>query len=113
MTETPISCTGRGGDFSHRGQSGAFARAAARGAVIPVFIVDEVVEGHGAAPKWRLGLGAEAFGAALREAGSDLVVRRGVALDVLPRALFSETVRARGALEPALRSGCAGARRRT
>jgi len=28
--------------------------------VIPVFIHDEIVETHGAAPKWRLGLGAEA-----------------------------------------------------
>jgi deoxyribodipyrimidine photo-lyase len=40
--------------------------------VIPVFIVDEVVESHGAAPKWRLGLGVEAFGAALKAAGSAL-----------------------------------------
>jgi deoxyribodipyrimidine photo-lyase len=34
----------------------ALSAAAARGPVIPVFIVDEVVESHGAAPKWRLGL---------------------------------------------------------
>jgi deoxyribodipyrimidine photo-lyase len=40
----------------------ALCAAAARGPVIPVFIVDEVVESHGAAPKWRLGLGVEAFG---------------------------------------------------
>ncbi|MBY6200158.1 DNA photolyase family protein [Maritalea mobilis] len=58
--------------------------------VIPVFICDEVVETHGAAPKWRLGLGAEAFGEALSDAGSRLIFRRGKALDVL-RALIEET----------------------
>ncbi|MFP4450556.1 MAG: cryptochrome/photolyase family protein [Rhodosalinus sp.] len=68
----------------------ALVAAAAEGPVIPVFITDEVVETHGAAPKWRLGLGAEAFGKALSEAGSRLVVRRGKALDVL-RALIAET----------------------
>jgi deoxyribodipyrimidine photo-lyase len=68
----------------------ALSAAAARGPVIPVFIVDEVVESHGAAPKWRLGLGVEAFGAALKAAGSAVLVRRGRALDVL-RALIAET----------------------
>ncbi|MFW5642114.1 MAG: cryptochrome/photolyase family protein [Roseicyclus sp.] len=68
----------------------ALAAAAAEGRVIPVFILDEVVETHGAAPKWRLGLGAEAFGAALAEAGSRLIFRRGGALEVL-RALVEET----------------------
>ncbi|NNF71542.1 MAG: deoxyribodipyrimidine photo-lyase [Rhodobacteraceae bacterium] len=58
--------------------------------VIPVFILDEVVESHGACPKWRLGLGAEAFGAALEGIGSKLIFRRGKALDVL-RALVDET----------------------
>jgi deoxyribodipyrimidine photo-lyase len=58
--------------------------------VIPVFVVDEVVETHGAAPKWRLALGAEAFGEALTGAGSRLISRRGRALDVL-RALVAET----------------------
>jgi deoxyribodipyrimidine photo-lyase len=47
----------------------ALCAAAALGPVIPVFIVDEVVESHGAAPKWRLGLGVEAFGAALARRG--------------------------------------------
>jgi deoxyribodipyrimidine photo-lyase len=68
----------------------ALVAAAAEGAVIPVFILDEVVETHGAAPKWRLGLGAEAFGAALERAGSRLIVRRGKALEVL-RGLVRET----------------------
>jgi deoxyribodipyrimidine photo-lyase len=68
----------------------ALCAAAARGSVIPVFIVDEVVETHGAAPRWRLGLGVEAFAKALSAAGSGLVVRRGRALDVL-RDLVAET----------------------
>jgi deoxyribodipyrimidine photo-lyase len=68
----------------------ALCAAAALGPVIPIFIVDEVVESHGAAPKWRLGLGVEAFGAALRAAGSDLIMRRGGALEVL-RTLIAET----------------------
>ena len=58
--------------------------------VIPVFLYDEVVEAHGAAPKWRLGLGAQAFAARLREVGSTLVFRRGRALDSL-QALVAET----------------------
>ena len=58
--------------------------------VIPVFILDEVAAGHGACPKWRLGLGAEAFAAALEAAGSRLIFRRGAALDVL-RDLIAET----------------------
>ncbi len=58
--------------------------------VIPVFVLDEVAESQGACPKWRLGLGAEAFGAALERVGSRLVFRRGKALDVL-RALVRET----------------------
>lgn len=58
--------------------------------VIPVFILDEVMQDYGACPKWRLGLGAEAFDAALRETGSRLVFRRGRALDVL-RDLAGET----------------------
>jgi deoxyribodipyrimidine photo-lyase len=58
--------------------------------VIPVFILDEVVEGYGACPKWRLGLGAEAMAARLKDIGSNLVFRRGRAVEVLP-ALAGET----------------------
>ncbi|MEL7343770.1 MAG: deoxyribodipyrimidine photo-lyase [Pseudomonadota bacterium] len=58
--------------------------------VIPVFILDEVFETYGAAPLWRLGLGAERFGQSLAEIGSRLVFRRGAALDVL-RDLIKET----------------------
>ena len=58
--------------------------------VIPVFIHDEVVETHGAAPKWRLGLGVEHFAKTLEGIGSKLILRRGKALEVL-RDLVAET----------------------
>lgn len=60
------------------------------GPVIPVFIHDGQVEALGAAPKWRLGLGLEAYGKALEEKGSRLILRRGNALEAL-RALIKET----------------------
>ena len=60
------------------------------GPVIPLFILDEVVEGYGACPKWRFGLGADALKAALEALGSRLILRRGRALDVL-RDVISET----------------------
>ena len=69
----------------------ALAAAARTGRpVIAVFIHDTVVEGLGAAPKWRLGLGVAAFAAALEGIGARLVLRQGRALDVL-RALIRET----------------------
>lgn len=58
--------------------------------VIPVFIHDEVVEAHGAAPKWRLGLGVAALADRLSGMGSRLILRRGRAEDVLT-ALIRET----------------------
>jgi len=58
--------------------------------VIPVFLLDEVVETHGACPKWRMVLGAQAFGKALESVGSRLIFRRGGALESL-RALVAET----------------------
>ena len=65
--------------------------AAAQGQpVIPVFILDEVVQDWGAAPRWRLGQGLDAHARRLGDAGSRLVLRRGRALDVL-RALIAET----------------------
>lgn len=70
---------------------GALAAAAGSGRpVIAVFINDEVVEGLGAAPKWRLGLAVAEFGRALDALGARLVLRRGRALEVL-RALVAET----------------------
>ncbi len=58
--------------------------------VIPVFIKDHVVDGLGAAPKWRLGLGLDTFHKSLLAIGSDLVFRAGDANGVL-QSLVSET----------------------
>ena len=51
--------------------------------LVPVFVLDPETEALGAAPKWRLGLGLEAFAARLAQVGSRLVLRRGDALDTL------------------------------
>ncbi|WP_170412578.1 cryptochrome/photolyase family protein [Ruegeria atlantica] len=58
--------------------------------VIPVFILDQGVQTLGAAPKWRLGLGLEAFSRALEQVGSRLILRQGYALTVL-QELIAET----------------------
>ncbi len=69
----------------------AVCAAAATGRpVIPVFVFDDLVRGLGAAPKWRLGLGLEAFASRLRDVGSRLILRRGNALNVL-QELITET----------------------
>lgn len=51
--------------------------------IVPVFILDDAVQALGAAPKWRLGLGLEAFAKGLSQIGSRLILRQGAALDVL------------------------------
>ena len=51
--------------------------------IIPVFIHDELIEGLGAAPKWRVGLGIEVFAESLNAIGSKLTLRRGKAVDVI------------------------------
>ncbi len=58
--------------------------------IVPVFILDDQAQGLGAAPKWRLGLGLEAFEKSLTQIGSRLILRRGTALDVL-QDLLKET----------------------
>lgn len=58
--------------------------------VIPVFVHDEVVDGLGAAPKFRLGLSVSSLATDLAGRGSRLTLRRGRALDVM-RALVAET----------------------
>ena len=58
--------------------------------VIPVFLHDEVVEGWGAAPRWRMDQSLRAHSRRLRGAGSRLVFRRGPALEAL-RGLVAET----------------------
>ncbi len=72
------------------GDNAALTAACKAGAVIPVFICDEIVESHGAAPKFRLGEGVRVFARALEAVGSKLILRRGKALDVL-RTLVKET----------------------
>lgn len=62
----------------------ALATAAASGRpVIPVFVLDALAEGYGAAPKWRLGQAIARFQTTLAEIGSGLVLRRGDPLQVL------------------------------
>lgn len=58
--------------------------------VIPVFIRDPLVDRLGAAPKFRLGLGLEAFEAALQALNSRLILRSGDALSQL-QTLIGET----------------------
>ena len=58
--------------------------------LVPVFVLDPETDALGAAPKWRLGLGLEAFAARLAQVGSRLVLRRGDPLDTLA-ALVAET----------------------
>jgi deoxyribodipyrimidine photo-lyase len=58
--------------------------------VIPVFVLDPLDEGLGAASKWRLAAGLMALADALKKFGSRLIFRRGRALDVIP-ALCAET----------------------
>lgn len=88
MTAPVIYWTRR--DFRLSDNPALVAACAGGAPVIPVFLYDETLDTLGAAPKWRLGLGAEAFGARLAEAGSRLVFRRGPALDAL-RALIAQT----------------------
>ena len=51
--------------------------------ILPVFILDDLTQALGAAPKWRLGLGLETFAQSLQQLGSRLILRRGNALTVL------------------------------
>lgn len=69
----------------------ALAAAAADGAVIPVFILDPVIDAQlGAAARLRLRMSLEALDGDLKSAGGSLILRRGGALEVL-QALIEET----------------------
>ena len=68
----------------------ALTAACERGPVIPVFIHDQSVASLGAAPKWRLGLALEQLAKSLAATGSQLILRRGNAADVL-QELIAET----------------------
>ncbi len=58
--------------------------------IVPLFIHDEVVETHGAAPKFRLGLSVGDLATSLEGKDSKLILRRGDALSVL-RDVIKET----------------------
>lgn len=66
------------------------AAAACGRPVIPVAIRDPLVEGLGAAPKWRLGQGLETFARTLQATRSRLILRSGDSLNVLAH-LVEET----------------------
>ncbi|MEP2530436.1 deoxyribodipyrimidine photo-lyase [Shimia sp.] len=68
----------------------ALTAAAARGAVIPVFILDPQVGALGAAPQMRLDQALSAFQETLKSLGMRLILRRGQAEQVLPK-LVQET----------------------
>jgi len=73
------------------GDHAALVAAVASGRpVVPVFLLDATVEALGAAAKWRLGEAVRVLAVTLRARGSDLVLRRGPALETL-RALVAET----------------------
>jgi len=58
--------------------------------IIPLFINDPVLQGQGAAPRFRMGLAIAAFGQSLAKRGSQLILRQGDALEVL-QELIAET----------------------
>ncbi|GAA6160937.1 DNA photolyase PhrA [Ruegeria sp. HU-ET01832] len=58
--------------------------------VIPVYILDNLAQRLGAAPKWRLSLGLEALQQRLTQVGSRLILRQGNAIEVLQQ-LVRET----------------------
>lgn len=70
----------------------ALVAAREKGPVIPVFVLDPETEALGAAAKWRLGLSLADLASRLEEKGSRLILRRGVADQVIP-----ELARAAGA----------------
>ena len=73
------------------GDHPALTAACAQGRpVIPLFICDDVTQGQGAAPRFRLGLSIAALAKDLAAMGSQLILRQGPALDVL-RAVIAET----------------------
>lgn len=72
------------------GDNPGLSAAAEGGPVIPVFVLDAQTEALGAAAKWRLGLSIAALRDGLRARGSDLILRRGKAVEVLA-ALAAET----------------------
>ena len=60
------------------------AAVEAGGPIIPVFVLDGVLSGYGAAPLWRFGLGVAKLTETLEGLGSRLILRNGKAAEVLP-----------------------------
>ena len=55
--------------------------------IIPLFILDDLFQSYGAAPKWRLGLGLENLAHSFAKLGSKLILRRGDAQSVLTEVI--------------------------
>lgn len=67
------------------------AACAAGRPVIPVFLHDPLVDGLGAAPRWRLGLGLNHLAQSLEDKQSRLILRRGDSALKMLQDLISET----------------------
>lgn len=89
MTDAPILVWIRR-DLRLNDHAALSAAAESERPVIPVFLCDEAMEGLGAAPKWRFGLGLARYAESLEGIGSRLILRRGEALSAL-QALIAET----------------------
>ncbi|MCI5085511.1 MAG: DNA photolyase family protein [Rhodovulum sp.] len=90
MTQTPPVIMWFRRDLRLSDNAALMAAVKAGAPVIPLFILDEVTEDMGAAPKWRLGLSVAALAQQLADKGTRLILRRGRALDVL-RDVIAET----------------------
>ena len=89
MTQSPILMWFR--RDLRLGDHDALTAAVATGRpVIPVFIHDDLVAHLGAAPKMRMGLAVDHLATSLKDKGSRLILRKGLALDEL-RKLIEQT----------------------
>ena len=89
MTQAPLIVWFRR-DFRLSDHEALYAACETGRPIIPVFILDEVFEALGAAPKWRLGLAIKYFKKKLESMGSNLILRRGNASEIL-QELMNET----------------------
>ncbi|MEO1599304.1 MAG: deoxyribodipyrimidine photo-lyase [Pseudomonadota bacterium] len=91
MTEAPpVTLLWLRRDLRLADHPGWQAALAGSGPVIPVFVLDPVVEAYGAAAKWRLSRSLGDLARRLEARGARLILRRGGALDAL-EALLAET----------------------
>ena len=89
MTQAPLIVWFRR-DFRLSDHEALYAACETGRPIIPVFILDEVFDALGAAPKWRLGLAIEYFNKKLESMVSNLILRRGNASEIL-QELMNET----------------------